>query len=141
MPRWKWTGITKSNQKLIKELIKNDYEINLNNLENIDFIMRETKCKTIEDWDKVINYLEEYTEKTIQEGHDYWTLEYSFSAYLNYLKEFKPIIDKDIFPKEDIHYLTKCMRELTFNIEDEFNNYLNQKVRERYQEKWGNIKL
>lgn len=136
----RWMGVTKSNQRLIKELIKNDYEIDLNDLKNIDFIMRETKCKTVKDWDKIINYLEEYTEKTKNEGHDYWDINYSFNVYINYLKEFEPIKDKEIFPKEDIHYLTECMRELTYNIEDDFYTYLNKSVRERYQKRWGHIK-
>ena len=45
------------------ELIKKEYVIDLNEIEKIDFVMEETGTKSEEDWQKVIEYIDWYTEE------------------------------------------------------------------------------
>ena len=123
-----------TNQELIKELIKNNYKINLNNIEKIDFIITETKSKNIDDWKKVLEYIEWYTNKTIKLEQENWLIETSFDLYYEYLYNFKDIEDKDIFPKEDIYYLTEQMKKIKFWEEKKMKKQLLKKVKEEYKE-------
>lgn len=121
------------NENLIKELIKKDFNIPLNKIEEIDFILSETKSQNISDWEKVLEYIEWYTNKTIKLEHEKWVKETSFELYYEYLYNFKDIEDKDIFPKEDIYYLTEQMKKIKFWKEKEMKKQLLKKVKEEYK--------
>lgn len=121
------------NEELIKELIKKDFNIPLNKLEKIDFILTETKSKSIKDWEKVLEYIKWYTDRTIKLEQRDWLTETSFELYYEYLYNFKDIENKDIFPKEDMYYLSEQMKEIRFWEEKKMKEKLLKKVKEEYK--------
>lgn len=121
------------NKELITELIKKDYEIDLNDIDRIDFIMKETGCQSEEDWQKVLTYIRWYTKKSRETFPD-WGDESSLDVYFRYLQAFKDIPGRQLFPQEDCYYLIESLH----NIKQEKN--LLKKVlsnyHERYQQSW-----
>ena len=95
------------NQELIKQLIKNDYNIDLDKIESIDYILERTESKTIDDYNILLNYLQEYTEWT-QKTHESWTFSYTLDSYYRFLKAFEHT-KVNLMPKEDFHYLAEKM--------------------------------
>ena len=100
------------NENLIKELIKNDYKIPFKRLEQIDFILTEIDAQSVNDWQKVVDYVNWYTQKTHEQGYEYWTDKYSFDAYHEYLQESQTIEDRELFPKVDCYVLTGYIKHL-----------------------------
>lgn len=121
------------NEELIKKLIKEGFDIPLNKIEKIDFILTETKSENINDAKKVLEYIEWYTNKTIKLEQQNWLIETSFELYYEYLYNFKDIEDKDIFPKEDIYYLTEQMKKIKYWEERKMKEQLLKKVKEEYK--------
>ena len=121
------------NEELIKKLIKENFNIPLNKLEKIDFVITETKSKDIEDWKKVSDYLKWYTNKTIKLEHPDWKIDRTFQLYYQYLYSFKDIKEKDIFPKEDIYYLTEELNNIKRAEEEKMKKELLKKVKEGYK--------
>lgn len=94
-----------SNEKLIRELIKRDYEFSLDRIQEVSDIIRIAKIKNLEEWDFLMGYLNEYTQKCINEGFT-WNLDYSIDTYAKYLKTFSGVGRKVVlYPNEDIFYL------------------------------------
>ena len=96
-------------QSLVKELIKENYNINLCKLKEITYMMDRNECETVEDWDKVEEYVSQYTEKT-NERFPNWDNETSFELYYSYLKEFENT-GAPVKPIPDMFYLLEGMRK------------------------------
>ena len=121
------------NQNLIKELIKIDPKINLNDLERIDFVITETKSKTVEDCQKIFEYLNWYTEKTNKQGHIGWDNKSSFDVYHRYLKLFKDIHGRVLFPKkQDIYYLCERGDSVIRRKKIEFDKSMLKEINDEY---------
>lgn len=123
------------NKKLITELIKKNYEIDLNEIDRIDFIMKETECKSEEDWKKVLTYIKWYTKKSRETFPD-WGDESSLDVYFRYLKAFKDIPNRQLFPQEDCYYLVEELSSIKKEkdlLERVLSNY---HKRERYRQSW-----
>ena len=123
------------NQELIKELIKKNYEINLNEVDRIDFIIKETECKSEEDWKKVLAYIKWYTKKSRETFPD-WRDESSLDVYFKYLKAFKDIPNRELFPQEDCYYLVEELNNIKKEknlLERVLSNY---QERKRYRQVW-----
>lgn len=122
-------------KELITELIKKDYEIDLNDIDKIDFIMKETGCESEKDWQKVLTYIRWYTRKSRETFPD-WGDESSLDVYFRYLKAFKDIPNRQLFPQEDCYYLVEELQ----NIKKEKNLLKrvlsNYHERERYRQSW-----
>lgn len=103
------------NQELIKQLIKDDYNIDLDMIESFDYILTRTNCKTIDDYNVLLKYLQEYTEWT-QKRHEYWTFSYTLDAYYRFLKAFEHT-KINLMPKEDFYYLADRMEISVLNTE------------------------
>ena len=117
------------------ELIKKGYKIDLNEIEKIDFVMEETGTKSEEDWEKVIEYIDWYTEES-RKCYPNWEKEASFEIYFRYLKTFKDVRNRELFPKEDCYYLIQEMNSLKKEeklLEIILSNY---HERERYLQPW-----
>lgn len=103
---------------LIKELIKRDYSIDLRKLEKIIFVMKETNCESVEDWDKIQTYLEKYSEET-RKTYPNWFDEVSFDFYVEYLHELR-FMEKPLFPEEDMYTITQRVKQKKKQIEEEY---------------------
>lgn len=112
--------------ELVKELIKKGYDINLVKLDSIIFIIRETGCKSIEDWDKIQLYLKKYTEET-RKTMPLWQEESTFQMYIDYLECFKGF-KKDIFPVQDMYQLMRVMEKKKEEVNKKIKESLNEEV-------------
>lgn len=122
------------NQKLIKELIKRDYSINLDELEKIDFILTEFQVNSLEDISPISSYLSWYTDKCKKQGHRWWTDERSLDVLYRYLKEFKDIEGRELLPTDkDIYYLTEVMVDFKRNANKDWLSIVNKEYEEKYE--------
>lgn len=128
-------------RKVIEEVfINNRFSL----LEEINFIMRELKVTNYKEWEKVLQYIDWYTEKTKKQGFEWWDEEKTIGVYYRYLKAFKGL-PREEFPQKDMHYLTEeldNMRRCINKEQDEVNQLIMQKVEERYERKefyWDNM--
>lgn len=102
---------------LIKELIKRNYDIDLEKLDSLVYIIKRTDCKTINDWDKINKYLNKYTKFT-QKTEENWTMRLTIDTYVRYLKAFEHT-DAELFPETDFFYLADRMEISVMNAESE----------------------
>lgn len=100
------------NEKLIKELIKLDYDISLSSLENIDFVFTKVGIKTVEDYEELLQYLGWYTIKSQEQGHKEWTLDFSKAMYVKYIDCVKDVPDFERFPKKDMYAIVEKMEKI-----------------------------
>lgn len=107
-----------NNESLIKELIKKDYNIPLSQIQEIDFVLTKTKITTVEDYDKLINYLNGYTERSAK-TLDFWDMKASTEQYLRYVKSMEKVSEFKRFPREDIYFLTEAMYQAKRKITDD----------------------
>lgn len=99
-----------SNEKFIKEII-NKYDLSIKLIKEIDTILNRGNISTMKEWDFLMSYLNEYTEKTQKEGFN-WNLNYSIETYARYLETFGKLNREVIlYPKEDIYYLVSELEE------------------------------
>lgn len=121
------------NKSLIIELIKKNYKIDLDDIDKIDFIMKETNCQSEKDWKKILTYIKWYTKKSRETFPD-WGDESSLDVYFRYLKAFKDIPGRQLFPQEDCYYLIESLH----NIKQEKNllKRVLSNYHERYQQSW-----
>ncbi len=102
--------------ELIKEIIRNDCDIDLRNFDSLVYIIKRTECNTLNEWNKIDNYLKKYTEftqRTLSNGQ-HWTMSDSIKSYVRYLKAFEHT-DAPLFPKEDFFYLGERMEISVIN--------------------------
>lgn len=104
-------------ERIIKELIKKDYNIPLSKLDKIVYIMHKNGCTSVKDWDEINSYLKKYTEKT-NERHSLWTFETSIDLYYEYLKEFDKT-SAPLKPREDMYNLIWNMKRLKSEKEEQ----------------------
>lgn len=120
------------NEGLIKNLIKKDYNIPLNLVEEVDFIITDLEIKTEEEWEKVEKYLDWYTKKT-QRFEDWWKPEQSLETYHRYLAKFKDVEGRESFPKKDMWYLLDAMSIIESNAKDELKQIIIKRTNEQYE--------
>ena len=123
--------ITIAKENLIKDLIKEDYYLPLSKIEEVDFILTKSQCKTIEDCKKVHEYIEWYTETTIKGGHNGWDNKLSVQMLYDYYKAFDGM-EYEIFPKRDMYNLIELMREIKYQSKLELKKIMKEKVIEEY---------
>lgn len=117
---------------LIKELIKRDYSIDLRKIEKIVFVMKETNCESVEDWDRIQTYLEKYSEET-RKTYPNWFDESSFDLYVNYLHELE-FMEKPLFPEQDMYTITKRVKSRKKKIKEEYLKIMPNKIIEEIKE-------
>lgn len=100
------------NEKLLKELIKLDYDISLSSLENIDFVFTKVGIKTVEDYNELLEYLRWYTFKSQEQGHENWTLDFSKAMYVKYIDIVKDVPNFEKFPKHDMYAIVEKMEKI-----------------------------
>ena len=120
------------NEELIKDLIKMDYDIPLDFIKEIDFIMTNLVIKTTEDWDKVNDYINWYTEKT-KKYEDWWTKDKTFSLYYDYLTKMNGVRGREAFPKKDMFYILDTMKIIESNAKDELREIVIKRTMEQYE--------
>lgn len=125
-------------EELLKELLEKKYHLPLSKIDIVDFILSENNCKTIEDCKKVHEYIQWYTENSIKTGHKDWLQETTVELYHNYLKAFKNIEERELFPKRDIYYLIASLGTLEKRIlkEEVYQEYDKTNGRMWDQEVW-----
>lgn len=118
------------NEELIKQALKEGYDISLNpkNLSNLDFILTKNGAKNIDDYKKILEYLEWYTQKTIKQGYKDFKIEYSIGIYKNYLEAIETI-PMDTMPKKDMYYLTELIHQKEKKIREEHENEIIKQVK------------
>lgn len=122
------------NQRLIKELIKRDYDVNLDKLEEIDFILTEFQAHSLEDISPICSYLSWYTDKCKKQGHRWWTDKDSLDILYRYLKEFKDIEGRELLPTDkDIYYLTQIMIDFKRNANKDWLSIVNKEYEKKYE--------
>ena len=121
------------NEDLIKELIKNDYDVPLSKVDIIDFVITETESKTLEDWNRVLEYICWYTKNTREKQFDSWSHEMSFDLYVRYLNAFKEVPGRPVFPEKDMYYLSEIMYDLEKKFEEDYKKKMVQTVNEKYE--------
>lgn len=97
--------------KILEEYpqINGPFGFPLETMSNIVFVMKVTKNLTVQDfYNNVIKYLQDRTKKdlhnkpkteTIEAEECFIDISFYFEQYVEYLKTFKKLIEKEIFPK------------------------------------------
>ena len=107
-------------------------------------------AKSIEDYKKIIAYVDWYTQKTIRQGYKDFKRSSSIDIYARYLKAINSFsVDMDVMPKMDMFYLTEIIQErekkLRKLFEEEIQSQINgEDVVREYESKgyyWDRIEL
>ena len=125
-------------EELLKELLEKKYHLPLSKIDIVDLILSETNCKTIEDCEKVHEYIKWYSKNCIKTGHKNWLDETTVELYYDYLKAFKDINGRELFPKRDMYYLVASLGRLKKRIlkEEVYPEYDKTNGRMWDQEVW-----
>ena len=125
------------NEELIKTIIKEGYDISLEpqNLNNLDFVLTKNQAKNIDDYKKIIGYLDWYTQKTIRQGYKNFTREYSLEIYARYLKTIETI-PLEIMPEKDMYYLDELIHEKEKKIRKEYEVKIKKQIRKEALEQY-----
>ena len=125
-------------EELLNELLEKKYYLQLSKIDIVDLILSETNCETIKDCEKVHEYIQWYSENCIKTGHKNWLHETTVELYYDYLKAFKDIDGRELFPKRDMYYLVASLGRLEKRIlkEEIYAEYDKSNGRMWDQEVW-----
>lgn len=132
------------NEELIKAIIREGYDISLDpqNLSNLDYILTKNQTENINDYKKIIEYLEWYTQKTIKQGYDNFKIEYTIEIYARYLEAIEDIPMMEIMPRKDMYYIKEAIvtkqKELKKTLEKELQKQLTKETINEEYKKTGN---